>query len=58
MGEENLVTLEEVTAMLPWASTCERAEVKVTAHSHGEETNEMPIAIVVARHPGSAHEEP
>ena len=30
------------------------AEVKVTAHSHGEEARELPIVCVVARHPGYA----
>jgi hypothetical protein len=29
----------------------QRAEVRLTEHSHGEETNEMPVAIVVARRP-------
>ena len=57
MAAENLVTLEEITEALP-GFHLERAEVKVAAHSHGDETNELPIVIVVARHPGPLTEEP
>jgi 2-polyprenyl-3-methyl-5-hydroxy-6-metoxy-1,4-benzoquinol methylase len=51
MTEDNLASLEEVTEMFP-GFDLERAEVKVTAHSHGDDRKELPIAIVVARHPG------
>ncbi len=36
----------------------ERAEVMVAAHTHGEETNELPIVIVVACHPGALTDVP
>jgi cyclopropane fatty-acyl-phospholipid synthase-like methyltransferase len=51
MTEDNLVSLDEITEMFP-GFDLERAEVKVTAHSHGADHKELPIAIVVARHPG------
>jgi len=51
MAAEHLVRLEEVTAMLP-GFELERAEVVVSAHQHGTESKELPIVMVVARHPG------
>ena len=51
MAAEHLAALEEVTEMLP-GFELERAEIRVTAHGHGETTNELPIVIVLARHPG------
>ena len=51
MAEDHLVTLEEITDMFP-GFHLDRAEVVVAAHGHGEETRRLPIAIVVARHPG------
>lgn len=56
MAAEDLVTLEEITGMLPGFHLV-RAQVHVTAHTHGEETNELPIVIVVARPPGSLTQE-
>lgn len=56
MAAENLVTLEEITEMLP-GFHLERAEVEVAAHSHGDEVNELAIALVVARHPGPLTED-
>jgi cyclopropane fatty-acyl-phospholipid synthase-like methyltransferase len=52
MAAEQLVTLEEITQMLP-GFELERAEVVVSAHRHGTESRELPIVIVVASHPGS-----
>ena len=57
MAAEDLVTLDEITRSFP-GFDLERAEVKVTAHSHGEHTNELPTVIVTARHPGSRSKEP
>jgi 2-polyprenyl-3-methyl-5-hydroxy-6-metoxy-1,4-benzoquinol methylase len=51
MSEDNLVRLEEVTEMFP-GFHLDKAEVKVASHGHGGESRELPIAIVVARHPG------
>ena len=51
MSEEHLVTLEEVTEMLP-GFELERAEVRVTEHAHDGDSNDLPVVIVVARHPG------
>jgi 2-polyprenyl-3-methyl-5-hydroxy-6-metoxy-1,4-benzoquinol methylase len=34
----------------------ERAEVKVASHHHGSESQELPIVLVVARHPGPLSE--
>jgi len=51
MAEENLVMLSEITDMFP-GFHLDRAEVKVTTHTHGSDSKELPIAIVVARHPG------
>ena len=51
MSEENLVRLDEITRMFP-GFHLDREEVKVTSHGHGGETRALPIAIVVARHPG------
>jgi trans-aconitate methyltransferase len=52
MAAEQLVSLEEVTMMLS-GFELERAEVKVAAHSHGDESAELPIVLVIARHPRS-----
>jgi SAM-dependent methyltransferase len=57
MAEENLVTLDEITEAFPGFHLA-RAEVRVTSHSHGRDVRELPIAIVVARHPGPLREEP
>jgi cyclopropane fatty-acyl-phospholipid synthase-like methyltransferase len=51
MARENLVELDEVTAMFP-GFHLDRAEVRVTAHSHGSDHKELPIVIVIARHHG------
>ena len=51
MAAEHLITLGEITAMLP-GFELEQAGVRTTTHSHGNETNELPIVIVVARHQG------
>lgn len=51
MPAEHLVELEELTEALP-GFELDVAEVKVTAHSHGDESRELPIVCVVARHPG------
>lgn len=56
MAAEHLVTLDEVVGLLP-GFELERAEVKVTAHSHGDESQELPIVLVVARRPGSPDQE-
>ena len=53
MAEEHLVTLDEVTEMLPGFELL-RSEVRVTGHSHGDEHQELPVVLVVARHPGYA----
>ena len=53
MSAEHLVELEELTGALP-GFELEVAEVKVTAHTHGTESRELPIVCVVARHPGFA----
>ena len=55
MAAEHLATLDEVVAVLP-GFDLERAEVKVTGHSHGGESQELPIVLVVARHPGTSSE--
>jgi trans-aconitate methyltransferase len=52
MPAEHLVELKELTEALP-GFELDVAEVKVTAHSHGDESRELPIVCVVARHPGS-----
>jgi len=51
MPAEHLITLDEVTAALP-GFEFEQAEVRVTEHSHGTEAHDLPVVIVVARHPG------
>ena len=51
MAAEQLVTLDEITDMLP-GFELEQAEVKVAAHSHGDHYARLPIVLVVARHPG------
>ncbi len=56
MAAEHLVTLDEVVEMLP-GFELERAEVMVASHSHGSESEELPIVLVVARHPGPLSDE-
>ena len=34
------------------------AEVRTTPHTHGDETNELPAVIVIARHSGAQPKEP
>ena len=51
MAAEHLITLDEVSAALP-GFEFEQAEVRVTEHSHGTEAHDLPVVIVVARHPG------
>lgn len=51
MLAEHLVELEELTEALP-GFELDVAEVKVTTHSHGNESRELPIICVVARLPG------
>ncbi len=53
MAADHLVSLEEITEALP-GFELDEAEVRVTEHSHGTEANDLPVAIVVARHPGAA----
>ncbi len=53
MAADHLVSLDEITQALP-GFELEEAEVRVTEHSHGTEANDLPVAIVVARHPGAA----
>ena len=51
MAADHLVSLDEITAALP-GFELDEAEVRVTEHSHGSEASDLPVAIVVARHPG------
>jgi SAM-dependent methyltransferase len=51
MAPDHLVTLDEIAEALP-GFELEQAEVRVTEHSHGSEASDLPVAIVVARHPG------
>ncbi len=51
MAPDHLVNLDEIAEALP-GFELEQAEVRVTEHSHGSEANDLPVAIVVARHPG------
>jgi trans-aconitate methyltransferase len=55
MAAEHLLTLDEVVESLP-GFELERAEVKVASHHHGSESQELPIVLVVARHPGPLSE--
>jgi SAM-dependent methyltransferase len=57
MAAEHLVTLDELSEALP-GFELERADVRVAVHTHGDETNQLPIVIVVARHPGPLTQEP
>jgi cyclopropane fatty-acyl-phospholipid synthase-like methyltransferase len=57
MAEENLVRLSDVTEMFP-GFLLDRAEVKVAAHSHGADSRELSIVIVIARRPGPRKERP
>lgn len=56
MSAEHLVTLDEIVEMLP-GFELEQAEVKVASHSHGDASEELPIVLVVARHPGPLRNE-
>lgn len=51
MPAEHLVELDELTEALP-GFELDVAEVKVAAHSHGDESRELPIVCLAARHPG------
>lgn len=51
MAADHLVTLDEITESLP-GFELEQAEVRQTEHSHGTEGHDLPVVIVVARHPG------
>lgn len=53
MAADHLVSLDELTEALPGFELAEAA-VRVTQHRHGTEANDLPVAIVVARHPGTA----
>jgi 2-polyprenyl-3-methyl-5-hydroxy-6-metoxy-1,4-benzoquinol methylase len=53
MAADHLVSLDELTEALP-GFVLEEAAVRVTEHRHGTEADDLPVAIVVARHPGSA----
>jgi len=55
MAAEHLLTLDEVVESLP-GFELERAEVKVASHHHGSESQDLPIVLVVARHPGPLSE--
>jgi SAM-dependent methyltransferase len=56
MAPDHLVRLEELTEALP-GFELDEAEVRVTEHSHGTEAHDLPVAIVVARHPGPLTED-
>ena len=56
MAPDHLVSLEELTEALP-GFELDEAAVRVIEHSHGSEANDLPVAIVVARHPGPLTEE-
>jgi trans-aconitate methyltransferase len=51
MAADHLVSLDELTEALP-GFELDQAEVRVSQHSHGSQANDLPVAIVVARHPG------
>jgi len=51
MSAEHLVELDELTGALP-DFELEVAKVKVASHSHGDESLELPIVCILARHPG------
>lgn len=51
MVAKDLVTLEEITEAFA-GFELEQAEVKTTPHTHGDETNELAVVIVIARHSG------
>ena len=51
MAADHLVTLDEITESLP-GFELEQAEVRQTEHSHGTGGHDLPVVIVVARHPG------
>jgi trans-aconitate methyltransferase len=56
MAPDHLVSLEELTEALP-GFELDEAEVRVIEHSHGSEVDDLPVAIVVARHPGPLTQE-
>ena len=56
MAPDHLVGLDEITEALP-GFELEQAEVRVTEHSHGMEAHDLPVAVVVARHPGPLSQE-
>ena len=56
MAPDHLVSLEELTEALP-GFELDEAEVRVTEHSHGTEAHDLPVAIIVARHPGPLTED-
>jgi SAM-dependent methyltransferase len=51
MAADHLVSLGEITEALP-GFELEQAEVRVTKHRHGSEADDLPVVMVVARHPG------
>ena len=51
MALDDLVSLDEVTDALTGFELVE-AEVRVTEHRHGSDANDLPVVLVVARHPG------
>lgn len=57
MAPDHLVSLDEITDALPGFELVQ-AEVRVTQHSHGSETNDLPVVMVVAHHPGPLRERP
>ena len=50
MAAEQLVTLDEIVEMLPGFELAQ-AEVKIAAHSHGDDHAALPIVLVVAVDP-------
>ena len=56
MAPDHLVSLEELNEALP-GFELDEAEVRVTEHSHGTEAHDLPVAIIVARHPGPLTED-
>lgn len=57
MAADHLVSLDEIMVSLP-GFDLEQAEVRVTEHRHGSDAHDLPVVIVVARHPGPASEAP
>jgi SAM-dependent methyltransferase len=57
MPAKDLVTLDEIAEAFS-GFDLECAAVRTTPHTHGDETNELPVVIVIARHSGPQPKEP